>query len=135
MEELLCKRPLLKSAVRTTLLKEAQRAGVSRRAIEAYLAAEKPLHHELARRPKRAAPLIITAPPGCFQLDVMILKDYKSANAGRDRALAALHKRIVEEAPFLWVAHDVGPRAMSAKVTGVVQPRSWFIDIAPMDIR
>ncbi|MBL8571921.1 MAG: ABC transporter substrate-binding protein [Phreatobacter sp.] len=56
-------------------------------------------------------------------------------NAGRDRALAALHKRLVEEAPFLWVAHDVGPRAMSARVSGVVQPRSWFIDIAPMDIR
>lgn len=56
-------------------------------------------------------------------------------DAGRDSALAALHKRIVEEAPFLWVAHDVGPRAMSARVTGVVQPRSWFIDIAPMDIR
>lgn len=56
-------------------------------------------------------------------------------DAGRDNALAALHKRIVEEAPFLWVAHDVGPRAMSPRVTGVVQPRSWFIDIAPMDIR
>jgi len=56
-------------------------------------------------------------------------------DAGRDSALAALHKRIVEEAPFLWVAHDVGPRAMSPRVTGVVQPRSWFIDIAPMDIR
>ena len=56
-------------------------------------------------------------------------------DAGRDQALAALHKRIVEEAPFLWVAHDVGPRAMSARVTGVVQPRSLFIDIAPMDIR
>jgi ABC-type transport system substrate-binding protein len=56
-------------------------------------------------------------------------------DAGRDRALAALHKRIVEEAPFLWVAHDVGPRAMSPRVSGVVQPRSWFIDIAPMDIR
>jgi ABC-type transport system substrate-binding protein len=53
----------------------------------------------------------------------------------RDAALAALHKRIVEEAPFLWVAHDVGPRVMSPRVTGVVQPRSWFIDIATMDIR
>ncbi len=52
----------------------------------------------------------------------------------RDAALANLHKRIVEEAPFLWVAHDVGPRAMSAKVKGVVQPKSWFIDIAPMSI-
>ncbi|MFC7735755.1 ABC transporter substrate-binding protein [Roseomonas sp. GCM10028921] len=52
--------------------------------------------------------------------------------AGRDAALAQLHKRIVEEAPFLWVAHDVGPRAISPRVTGVVQPRSWFIDIATM---
>ena len=53
---------------------------------------------------------------------------------GRDEALAKLHARIVEEAPFVWIAHDVGPRAMSAKVKGVVQPRSWFIDIAPMSI-
>ena len=52
----------------------------------------------------------------------------------RDTALAALHKRIVEEAPFVWVAHDAGPRAMSAKVKGVVQPKSWFIDIAPMSL-
>ncbi|MEP7102476.1 MAG: ABC transporter substrate-binding protein [Burkholderiales bacterium] len=50
----------------------------------------------------------------------------------RDAALAKLHARIVEEAPFIWIAHDVGPRAMSAKVKNVVQPRSWFIDIATM---
>ena len=53
---------------------------------------------------------------------------------GRDEALAKLHARIVEEAPFVWIAHDVGPRAMSAKVKGVVQPRSWFIDLAPVSI-
>ena len=52
----------------------------------------------------------------------------------RDAALAKLHARIVEEAPFVWIAHDVGPRAMSAKVKNVVQPRSWFIDIAPMTL-
>jgi ABC-type transport system substrate-binding protein len=52
----------------------------------------------------------------------------------RDAALAKLHARIVEEAPFIWIAHDVGPRAMSAKVKGVVQPRSWFIDIATMSM-
>ena len=50
----------------------------------------------------------------------------------RDAALARLHARIVEEAPFIFVAHDVGPRAMSAKVRNVVQPKSWFIDIATM---
>jgi peptide/nickel transport system substrate-binding protein len=47
----------------------------------------------------------------------------------RDAALAKLHSRSVEEAVFLWVAHDVGPRAMTAKVKGVVQPKSWFIDL------
>jgi peptide/nickel transport system substrate-binding protein len=52
----------------------------------------------------------------------------------RDEALAKLHARVVEEAPFVWIAHDVGPRAMSSKVKGVVQPRSWFIDIAPMSM-
>jgi len=52
----------------------------------------------------------------------------------RDAALAKLHARIVEEAPFIWIAHDTGPRAMSPKVKGVVQPKSWFIDIAPMSI-
>ena len=50
----------------------------------------------------------------------------------RDAALAKLHARIVEEAPFVWIAHDVGPRAMSTKVKNVVQPKSWFIDIATM---
>lgn len=50
----------------------------------------------------------------------------------RDAALAKLHAHIVEDAPFVWVAHDVGPRAMSAKVKNVVQPKSWFIDIATM---
>jgi len=53
----------------------------------------------------------------------------------RDAALARLHARIVEESPFVWIAHDVGPRAMSARVKGVVQPRSWFIDIAPMSLQ
>jgi len=52
----------------------------------------------------------------------------------RDAALAKLHARIVEEAPFIWIAHDVGPRAMSQKVKWVVQPRSWFIDIATMSM-
>lgn len=54
---------------------------------------------------------------------------------GRDAALAKLHAKIVEEAPFVWIAHDTGPRAMSPKVQGVVQPKSWFIDIAPMSVQ
>lgn len=69
------------------------------------------------------------------ELDGLIAAARTSFDAtARDAALAKLHAKIVEEAPFLWVAHDVGPRAMSAKVKGVVQPKSWFIDIATMSV-
>jgi peptide/nickel transport system substrate-binding protein len=52
----------------------------------------------------------------------------------RDKALAALHERSVDEAAFLWVAHDVGPRAMTPKIKGFVQPKSWFVDFSTMTI-
>lgn len=72
---------------------------------------------------------------GNAEFDDLIMKARTSfEDKARDAALARLHARIVEEAPFLWVAHDVGPRAMSAKVKGVVQPKSWFIDIATMSM-
>jgi peptide/nickel transport system substrate-binding protein len=54
--------------------------------------------------------------------------------AERDKALAALHERSVDEAAFLWVAHDVGPRAMSPKIKSFVQPKSWFVDFSTMTI-
>ncbi|MDB5590973.1 ABC transporter substrate-binding protein [Enterovirga sp.] len=72
---------------------------------------------------------------GNDEFDKLIADARTSFEAGaRDAALARLHARIVEEAPFIWVAHDVGPRAMSTKVKGVVQPQSWFIDIATMSL-
>lgn len=54
--------------------------------------------------------------------------------AERDKALAALHERSVDEAAFLFVAHDVGPRAMTPKIKGFVQPKSWFVDFSTMTI-
>jgi peptide/nickel transport system substrate-binding protein len=50
----------------------------------------------------------------------------------RDRALAALHEASVDDAAFLWVAHDVGPRALSPKIKNFVQPKSWFVDFSAM---
>ncbi len=49
--------------------------------------------------------------------------------AERDAALARLHAAGVDEALFIWIAHDVGPRAMSPRVRGHVQPQSWFVDL------
>jgi len=69
------------------------------------------------------------------EFDELIAKARNSfEDKARDTALAGLHKRIVEEAPFVWIAHDVGPRAISPKVKGVVQPKSWFIDLAPISM-
>jgi ABC-type transport system substrate-binding protein len=49
--------------------------------------------------------------------------------AERDAALARLHAAGVDEALFIWIAHDVSPRAMSPRVRGFVQPQSWFVDL------
>jgi len=44
----------------------------------------------------------------------------------RDAYLAKVHQREVDDAAFVWVVHDVAPRAMSKKVKGYVQARNWF---------
>ncbi|MBP0462501.1 ABC transporter substrate-binding protein [Roseomonas sp. PWR1] len=49
--------------------------------------------------------------------------------AERDAALARLHAAGVDEALFIWIAHDVSPRAMSPRIRGYVQPQSWFVDL------
>ncbi|MDB5984392.1 MAG: hbpA 2 [Pseudomonas sp.] len=46
-----------------------------------------------------------------------------------DEATAKLHAAIVDEVPFLYVAHDVAPRAISKNVKGVVQAQNWLIDL------
>ena len=53
----------------------------------------------------------------------------------RDAALAKLHERMVDDAMMVFIAHDSGPRAMSNRVQGVVQPKSWFIDLTPISIK
>jgi peptide/nickel transport system substrate-binding protein len=47
----------------------------------------------------------------------------------RDETLGKLHELVMEEAPWIFVVHDLNPRAMSPKVHGFVQPQSWFVDL------
>jgi peptide/nickel transport system substrate-binding protein len=47
----------------------------------------------------------------------------------RDRYLAQVHEIIVDDAPWVFIVHDLNPRAMSPKVRGFVQPQSWFVDL------
>jgi peptide/nickel transport system substrate-binding protein len=45
-----------------------------------------------------------------------------------------VHELVVDEAPWIFVAHDLNPRAMSAKVKGFVPPQSWFVDLTPVSV-
>jgi peptide/nickel transport system substrate-binding protein len=39
------------------------------------------------------------------------------------------HERLVDNPPWLFIVHDLNPRAMSTKVKGFVSPQSWFVDL------
>jgi peptide/nickel transport system substrate-binding protein len=47
----------------------------------------------------------------------------------QNQALAKAHEIIVDDAPWVFIVHDLNPRAMSPKVKGFVQPQSWFVDL------
>ena len=54
--------------------------------------------------------------------------------AALDKVLAKINTRMVDEAVFVWVVHDVWPNAISAKVKGYVHPKSWYVDFSPVTI-
>ncbi|QND73070.1 ABC transporter substrate-binding protein [Tardiphaga robiniae] len=69
------------------------------------------------------------------KFDELVTKARTTFDAtARDAALAELHAASVDDAAFLYVAHDVGPRALSPKIKGFVQPKSWFVDFSPVSI-
>jgi peptide/nickel transport system substrate-binding protein len=47
----------------------------------------------------------------------------------RDRFLAQAHEIVVDDAPWVFIVHDLNPRALSPKVKNFVQPQSWFVDL------
>ncbi len=67
------------------------------------------------------------------EFDALVTKARRTFDpAARDAVLAQLHAASVDDAAFLYVAHDVAPRAMSPKIKGFVQPKSWFVDFSPV---
>ena len=51
-----------------------------------------------------------------------------------DRVLAKINTRMVDQALFVWVVHDVWPNAISGKVKGYVHPKSWYVDFSPVTV-
>lgn len=52
----------------------------------------------------------------------------------QQQQIQKLHERYVNEALFLFVAHDVAPRALSPKVRGFLPPQNWFLDFSGVDL-
>ena len=55
--------------------------------------------------------------------------------AAQTRLLGQLHSKVVDDALFLFVAHDLNPRAMNRRVQGFVQAQSWFQDLNPIRLQ
>ena len=53
--------------------------------------------------------------------------------AEQDRILAELHTYLVDQAMWIWVVHDLNPRALGPKVKGYVEAQSWFQDLTPVE--
>jgi peptide/nickel transport system substrate-binding protein len=55
--------------------------------------------------------------------------------AEQDKILQKIHEKIVDDALFLFVTHDVNSRAVSPKVTGFIQSQNWFQDFSPITMK
>jgi len=68
-------------------------------------------------------------------LDALFAKIRSSFDdADQLSAIQAAHAKIVDDALFLFVAHDVAPRALSPRVRGFAQAQNWYQDLSPVFI-
>lgn len=66
-------------------------------------------------------------------MDEMFTKARTTFTAEEQNAVVAeIHERFVDEALFLFVAHDANPRALSPKVKNFVQAQNWYQDLTPV---
>ncbi len=54
--------------------------------------------------------------------------------AEQTKLLAQAHAIVVDEAPWLFIVHDLNPRAMSKKVTGFRPAQSWYQDFTQISM-
>jgi peptide/nickel transport system substrate-binding protein len=85
-----------------------------------------------------------SVPPNGFNWpqwrDAEFERHFAALEAARDpetarRAYAAAHARIVDGAPWLFIVHDLNPRAMSRRVRGFTSAQSWFQDFVPVELQ
>jgi len=52
----------------------------------------------------------------------------------QDAVLAKIDTRMVDQADWIFVVHDVNPRAVTNKVSGLVEAQSWYVDFSPVSV-
>ncbi len=52
----------------------------------------------------------------------------------QNEALANLHEYMVNQAMWLWVVHDMNPRAMNPRVKNFLPPQSWYTDLTGIEV-
>ncbi len=67
------------------------------------------------------------------ELDALV-KEAREAFDPRaqDAVLAKIDTRMVDQADWIFVVHDVNPRVVTRKVQGVVEAQSWYVDFSPV---
>jgi ABC-type transport system substrate-binding protein len=104
---------------------------ISRATVDPYSAFMRLYHGDFV--PPRGANWGILKDP---KLDELINKAHASFDrSAQTKALADVHTYIVDQAYWVYIAHDLNPRAMSPKVKGFVQSQSWFQDLTPVTLQ
>jgi len=47
----------------------------------------------------------------------------------------AAHERLVDNPPWLYIVHDLNPRAFNKNVQGFVPAQSWFVDLTTVSLK
>ena len=69
------------------------------------------------------------------EADALVEKVYTTFDeTERDALIVKAHEMFVDEALFLFVTHDLNPRALAPHVKGFVQAQSWFQDLTPITV-
>ena len=68
-------------------------------------------------------------------MDAQFAKVYETFDqTQQDTLLRTIHEKIVDDALFLFAAHDLNPRGLSPKVHGFVQAQNWSQDLTPISM-
>jgi peptide/nickel transport system substrate-binding protein len=69
-----------------------------------------------------------------FEAALKTLAEAKDPNVITE-AYQKAHERLVDNPPWLYIVHDLNPRAMSPKIKGFVSPQSWFLDLTLVSVQ